>query len=215
MRTINTVIFDMGEVLFTWKPTIDTRVTFDNLRTITHCETWEQFERGKIDPDGCYQQLGAKIGFPGSEIAATFRQTTSCLKPDPRMTALLHELKSQNVAIYMMTNIPLPDYHQLRAMEYEWDLFDGVFASSLEGMRKPDMEFYEHVSKQIGASPAETVFVDDKLENVAAAQSVGMIGLHFTDALAACAKLRDIIAGPSSLCNDTSHSSSAVESSIE
>lgn len=92
-----------------------------------------------------------------------------------------------------MTNIPAPDFHQLREMHYEWDLFDGIFASALEGMRKPDLEFYEHVLKQIDTSAAETIFVDDKLENVIAAQAVGMVGLHLTDSLATCMELRQLV----------------------
>ena len=68
-------------------------------------------------------------------------------------------------------------------MHYEWDLFDGIFASALDGMRKPDVEFYEHLLKRINTTAGETIFVDDQLANVAAAQSVGMAGLHGTDSL--------------------------------
>lgn len=191
--TFKAAIFDMGGVLFTWNPIVDTQVSLKDLGTIINSETWEQFERGKIEPDDCYHQLGSQIGLPGSEIAATFRQTTGCLRPDARMTSLLRELKDQGVAVYMMTNIPAPDFHQLREMHYEWDLFDGIFASALEGMRKPDLEFYEHVLKQINTSAAETIFVDDKLENVIAAQAVGMVGLHLTDSLATCMELRQLV----------------------
>ncbi|KNG87292.1 putative phosphatase yihX [Aspergillus nomiae NRRL 13137] len=144
-------------------------------------ETWEEFERGRIAPDDCYYELRSHIGFPGSEIAAVLRQNTGSLRPDARMTSLLRELKDKGVA--------------LRTMHYEWDLFDGIFASALEGMRKPDVEFYEHVLKRINTPAAETIFVDDQLAKVAATPSVDMVGLHCTDSLVTYTELRQLAAG--------------------
>ncbi|KAE8405422.1 HAD-like domain-containing protein [Aspergillus pseudonomiae] len=144
----------------------------------TNSETWDEFERGRIAPDDCYYAHRFHIGFPGSEIAAVLRQNTGSLRPDARMASLLRELKDQGVA--------------LRAMHYGWDLFDGIFASALEGMRKPDVEFYEHLLKRINTTAGETIFVDDQLVNVAAAQSVGMAGLHGTDSLVTYTELRQL-----------------------
>lgn len=53
-------------------------------------------------------------------------------------------------------------------------MFDRVFASGLEGMRKPELRFFDHVIKEIGVHPNEIIMVDDTPENVCAARSRGM-----------------------------------------
>lgn len=53
-------------------------------------------------------------------------------------------------------------------------MFDKVFASGVEGMRKPDLCFFQHVVKEIRVHPSEVIMIDDTPENVCAARSQGM-----------------------------------------
>ena len=53
-------------------------------------------------------------------------------------------------------------------------------------MKKPDPEIYQHLLEHFGLEPSQTVFIDDKSANVAAANVEGIRGLVFTGA----AKLR-------------------------
>ncbi|MEI6808684.1 MAG: HAD family phosphatase [bacterium] len=52
--------------------------------------------------------------------------------------------------------------------------FDAVMASHLLGCVKPDPRIYREALKCIAASPAETLFIDDRKENVEAAQALGI-----------------------------------------
>lgn len=52
-------------------------------------------------------------------------------------------------------------------------LFDKVYYSYVLGMRKPDREIYEHVIRDSGIDPAETLFIDDLKENTDAARELG------------------------------------------
>ncbi|WP_447410714.1 HAD-IA family hydrolase, partial [Clostridium perfringens] len=45
---------------------------------------------------------------------------------------------------------------------------------------KPDPAIYRLALDRFGLEAAETVFIDDNAANIAGAQSVGLIGLHFT-----------------------------------
>ncbi|KAJ6131841.1 phosphatase yihX [Penicillium samsonianum] len=194
MPPYKAVIFDMGDVLFRWNPKADTQVSVQMLRSITKCDLWNEFERGNIDTKECYQQLGEMFSICPSEIAATFSQTTGSLTPNDEMTVLLQDLKRQtNISIYMMTNIPRPDFYQLRATEYVWDCFDGIFASGFEGMRKPDLCFYQHVLEKIGILAVEAIFVDDKGENVSAARELGMEAIQCVNVGETCNNLRAMI----------------------
>ncbi|KAJ5928245.1 hypothetical protein N7466_007201 [Penicillium verhagenii] len=197
MTSYKAIIFDMGDVLFQWKPQMKTKISVDILKAIVQSDLWYDYERGQMSAAECYQQLSETYGVSQEEIASTFHQSTSCLTPNPIMAELLHELKSRGFAIYMMTNIPQLDFDQLRSMEYDWHLFDRIFASGYLGMRKPDRCFYEHVVKEIGVTGAEAIFVDDKKENVVAAQDVGMTGFLFKGAEASqfCGELKVLLAG--------------------
>lgn len=192
---IQAVVFDMGDVLFTWNPKAKTTITPENIRSITSSPLWHDFERGLVTATECYHGRGSALGLCPDAIASTFQQTTASLTPHQTMTALVRELKSRGLAVYMMTNIPRVDYDALRAMEYVWELFDGIFASGYLGMRKPDGVFYEFVLGEVGAGdrPGSVIFVDDKLENVDAARRSGMVGVHFQDVNRACADIRALI----------------------
>ena len=69
--------------------------------------------------------------------------------------------------------------------------FDSVTISAEEGVMKPDERIYRIALARAGAMPAETLFVDDTLENVAAAHDLGMQALHFVDPTAAYRELTE------------------------
>ena len=63
------------------------------------------------------------------------------------------------------------------------DVFDISVFSAEEGVRKPDPEIYERALARLGVSPAEAIFVDDRLKNVEGARQVGMHALHFVNSV--------------------------------
>jgi epoxide hydrolase-like predicted phosphatase len=67
------------------------------------------------------------------------------------------------------------------------DVFDLIVISAEEKVMKPDPEIYKRTLHLLGRSPAETIFIDDSMPNVAAARNLGMSAVHFgpdTDVLA-------------------------------
>lgn len=62
----------------------------------------------------------------------------------------------------------------VQSLDLPWSMFHRVFASGVEGMRKPDLCFFEHVIKEIGVHPSEIIMIDDTPENICAARSQGM-----------------------------------------
>ena len=60
-------------------------------------------------------------------------------------------------------------------------LVDLMVFSAEEGVAKPDPEIYRRTLDRLGVSPAEAVFIDDRPENVAAAQSLGIHALYSAD----------------------------------
>ena len=59
--------------------------------------------------------------------------------------------------------------------------FDRAFLSTELGLHKPDRAIFERVLADLGCTPPEAVFTDDKLENVAGARATGMHAIHYRD----------------------------------
>lgn len=60
------------------------------------------------------------------------------------------------------------------------DFFDGVMVSSDVHLIKPDTRIYELLCRTYDLKPQECIFIDDRPENVEAAERVGMKGIVFT-----------------------------------
>jgi putative hydrolase of the HAD superfamily len=54
------------------------------------------------------------------------------------------------------------------------ELFDHEYYSFQIGLAKPDEAYFTHIVNDLNIQPDEAVFIDDKAENVEAAQSVGI-----------------------------------------
>lgn len=66
--------------------------------------------------------------------------------------------------------------------EFDWlSRFDVLVWSYQLKMAKPDPAIYRYVLKELGTGAEETLFIDDRLVNVEAANALGMKGIVFTD----------------------------------
>ncbi|WP_295125511.1 HAD-IA family hydrolase [uncultured Leifsonia sp.] len=62
------------------------------------------------------------------------------------------------------------------------DLFEQVFVSGELGTVKPGAEIFEHVMAELGVTAEQTVFIDNKAENVEGARALGIAGHVYTSA---------------------------------
>ena len=60
------------------------------------------------------------------------------------------------------------------------DFFDKIFLSQELHLQKPDAEVFKTAIRELGASPAETIFLDDSAVNTAAAAACGLKTLTVT-----------------------------------
>ena len=60
-----------------------------------------------------------------------------------------------------------------------WDVFDFIFFSAEIHLMKPDPKIFQYVTDFMKVLPAETIFVDDQVENVEAANQFGIHGIRF------------------------------------
>ncbi|WP_416972610.1 HAD family hydrolase [Streptomyces sp. 4F14] len=86
-----------------------------------------------------------------------------------------------HVPLVLVTNATLELEADLAEMKLT-DLADHVVSSARVGLAKPDPRIYRLAAELAGVAPERCLFVDDTLENVEAAQALGMLPVHFREA---------------------------------
>lgn len=98
----------------------------------------------------------------------------------PSSIELVHRLRAAGYGVHLGTN---QERHRAAYMRTELgydDLFDVSCYSHELGALKPEPAYFERAVGRIGADPATVLFVDDRLDNVESARSVGLVGVHWT-----------------------------------
>jgi putative hydrolase of the HAD superfamily len=74
--------------------------------------------------------------------------------------------------------------------------FDVIVQSAVEGIRKPDPEFYRRACERLAVAPDECVFLDDLGINCKPARAMGMTTIKVTDTNEALEELELILGTP-------------------
>lgn len=86
--------------------------------------------------------------------------------------------KKNGHKVYILSNWDAPSFKVLAEQHPEFiNLFDGTVISGEVGMIKPDPAIYQFLLKEYNLNPSQTVFFDDRPENVTAAQAQGIHGI--------------------------------------
>jgi 2-haloacid dehalogenase len=60
-------------------------------------------------------------------------------------------------------------------------LFDGKVVSGAVKQTKPGEDIYQLLLKKYNIRPEQSLFIDDKKENIQTAEKLGIKGIHFKD----------------------------------
>ena len=94
---------------------------------------------------------------------------------------IIHELKVKGHRVICGTNTTDPYYHtHLERGDYSY--FDQTYPSNYLGVSKPDTDFWKIIMMSEEVKPEDCVFIDDKSENVKAAENLGIRSFVFTSA---------------------------------
>ena len=110
--------------------------------------------------------------------------------PLPGTVALIDALHAAGHPLYFLSNMPAPYADHLEQTYGFLQRFtDGVFSARVQQV-KPERAIFDLAAQRFGVPPADLLFFDDVVANVAAAQQAGWQAAHFTDAAAARALLQ-------------------------
>jgi len=116
------------------------------------------------------------------EDFVAFMLTQSKLLPDGAL-GILRELAAADQYLLGALNNEARVTNEYRFNTFGLrELFDVGLSSCYLGLRKPDVAIYKRALDIVGRAPERVLFIDDRRENVAAADAVGMKGIQFLGA---------------------------------
>lgn len=185
--TINTIIFDLGNVLIPWEPRWLFRKLLADEAQVEHFLQEVDFNAWNAAHDAGQpfavgiEQHGAKHPQHRHLLEAYFeRWEESVAAPFEESVSLLHELKAAGFRLLALTNFSTETFPRAQRLYSFLQEFEGVVVSGEEGLIKPDPAIYELLFERYGVEPTRAVFIDDSAANVATAHQLGMHAIHFT-----------------------------------
>ena len=197
--TPRVVFFDLGNVVMPWSP----RRLYAELMPDVAMLDWftsevitvavnEEMDRGRPHTE----VLGeVALAHPDhAELIWTFwdRWPETLADPIAGTVAIIDELGAAGVPRYALSNFATTTFERI-VDDPRFEVLhrlDGWLLSGEVGVIKPDPEIYAIACERFDVDPSEAVFIDDRADNVAAAQHFGLRAILFTDPQRLRAQLR-------------------------
>ena len=178
---IRNVVFDIGWVFvhLDHQPFLDFLLAHGadapDLASVLARIALDDHECGRMDGRGLLERCAALAPRP-MDLEAAHASWVSMFELQPQMVELAHRL-SEHYRVYLLSNIGDLHWSHL-SREYQLHrIGHGALPSFVAGVMKPDEGIYVEAERRFSLTPAETVFIDDRTENIAAARSRGWHGI--------------------------------------
>ena len=187
---VRAVVFDVGNVLVEWSPRYlyeklipdpSERATF--LTEVVTLEWHAQHDAGRPFSETSAELIAKYPQYRELILAWKSRWLETRPHLIEGMAELVADLAAADVPLYSITNFSAQFWPPL--VEREAMLFApfcDIIVSGEEKLIKPDAAIYQLALRRFGLASGQGIFVDDRLDNVEAAEANGFVGHHFQNA---------------------------------
>lgn len=175
------IVFDLGGVVFMRDPkkcTEDFLQFFSFVRAEQMPHFWNEYDRGTRNIEEVSEDLCQLHNCDRAKVDEYLRLAIDKQEVIAPTERLIEQLKKAGYRLYVLSNMSKEFIAFLRQVPV-YRHFDGEVVSCEEGVCKPEKEIYELLLSRYDLDPKETIFIDDRKENVEAAEQVGITGFHF------------------------------------
>ncbi len=193
---VDTVVFDLGNVLVRWDPYGPFAGVLSRERTA------QVFDEIGFFAVNHLQDAGRPWAEGRADIAARFPEHAWVLDrylthfelavpgPVPGTAAVVEDLRRAGIRLLGLTNFSAETYPAAPRVAPAIGLLEDVLVSGTVGLAKPDRAIFELLLARYGLDAPRTLLVDDSVTNVEAARACGLCAVQFTGAGALAAQLR-------------------------
>lgn len=181
---INNIIFDLGRVLINWEPEKYMKKVFDEkttsflLEKIFNTNDWNLMDKGVIDEQTLWENKLNQYPEYKKEIEHMKNKVLDLLTPIEENAKLLYILKEKGYNLYILSNFSKIAFQKVYEKYDFFKLFDGMIISSHVKSIKPEDEIYKILIEKYKINPAESLYIDDKIENIKAGEIFGFKTIH-------------------------------------
>ena len=169
-KMIRNIIFDIGNVLtdYRWEGFLaDKGFDAEMIQKIAKASVmhpaWAEYDRGTWT----------------DEQVLAFTSIAGIVTPRAYAIPWLQELKAKGYHVYYLSNFSRKaEVECAEALNFLPEMEGGILSYKVH-LIKPEPEIYQLLLKRYGLKAEESVFLDDTLKNVEAAEEQGIHGIHF------------------------------------
>ncbi len=177
------LIFDLGDVLILGAYSLERIAMKYGLPVMAIKRDYHQFDKplmdGSMSVEEYYKHFESRFNVKLEGDA--FRDTFCPYYRNEIMFAIAAGARKRGVRTAVGSNTFAPHWDGFKTeIGLERDI-DALYASHLIGYAKPDVRFWQYIMEKEGFTPEETLFIDDREENVEAARSIGIDAFLYED----------------------------------
>jgi len=180
---IKNIIFDLGNVLLSWKPgEYFEKSGYDNetlnliMNDVFTSPEWLSLDNGDLTTPAAIELIAEKSSLRKEYISSLFDLRTKIIYPLTGNIKVLPELKKRGFKLYFLSNFPLDFFEEVKNKYEFFRYFDGGIISAEVRHSKPDIKIYKILLEKYNLKPDECFYIDDMEINVRAAGSAGIKG---------------------------------------
>lgn len=175
------IVFDLGGVLFRRDPKKCTPDFIDFFAFVRFPKMplfWEEYDRGTYSLDEVIELLCREKQVTREKCEEYVRLAIDKQEAIVPTAELIAELKEAGYKLYVLSNMSREFIDFLR-LQPVYRHFDGEVISCEERVVKPEPRIYQILKERYNISEGESLFIDDRAENIAAAEKEGICGFLF------------------------------------
>jgi HAD superfamily hydrolase (TIGR01509 family) len=155
---------------------------------------WCDYDLGLLTIDETAAEVAKFRDCDAATAKAHMLQAISLQEEVEPTVELIKELKAKGYKLYVLSNMSKEYIEYLRKLPV-FEYFDYQAVSCEQHLGKPDHKFYEYLLSHCNLVPSETIFIDDRKDNVEVAAELGIVPFHFDrrNPEKACDELRKVI----------------------
>lgn len=183
---IRNVIFDFGAVLFQWNPSKIVQTFTDSKyeqqllqKEVLQHPDWLSLDRGTMLMAEVIPKFAARTDMPESRMEDFFEHIQNSLVKIDRTETLFYQILDHRYSIYYLTNMSNAFFETLNEHHSFISLCQGGLVSGKELILKPEPEIFELLLERYNLQADESLFIDDKEENIKSACKLGFQTVHF------------------------------------
>ena len=187
-RGIYAIIFDLGGVCFSdgtkkfaSNISIQYNIPLCQISDLLNRKIGLLYRSGKISKEKFWTLFRESLNINNYELINFSEQWNRLYTPNHEMIDLLKILNKNHYNLYYLSNNVEDRVIYLKQHYTFFDLFQGGIFSYEIGCRKPNIIMYKRIIDMINIKPQKCLYVDDKIEFLKPANSLGMNTIHFTD----------------------------------